>query len=62
MMQRNWIEMMVRYSAGILGVPGVFIQGVGKFKPLDTYYSLTGAEKYSHLTQLINPHKCNHTG
>ena len=42
MMQRNWIEMMVRYSAGILGVPGVFIQGVGEFKPLDTYYSLIG--------------------
>ena len=43
MMQRNWIEMMVRYcSAGILGVSGVFIQGVGKFKPLDTYYSLIG--------------------
>ena len=49
MMQRNWIEMMVRYSAGILGVPGVFIQGVGEFKPLDTYYSLIGQKNIAIL-------------
>ena len=34
MMQRNWIEMMVRYSADILGIPGLFIQSVGEFRPL----------------------------
>ena len=60
MMQRNWIETMVRYCAGMLGVPGVFIQGVGEFRPLIRTTRLLG-RKIEPLN-LINPHKCNHTG
>ena len=60
MMQRNWIEMMVRYSSGILEVPGVFIQGDGEFRPLIRTTRLLGRKITPFY--LINPHKCNHTG